>query len=83
VDKEDGIVDKFVGDEAVALFIPGFAGEDHADRAIRTARALLVETGHRDGTPWIPVGIGAHTGISFVGYIGEGDALDFPRSATQ
>ena len=77
VDKEDGIIDKFVGDEAVALFIPGFAGEDHAARAIRAARALLKETGHDGGTPWIPIGIGVHTGISFVGYIGEGDALDF------
>jgi adenylate cyclase len=77
VDKEDGIVDKFVGDEAVALFIPGFAGEDHAARAIRAGGALLAETGHGDGSPWIPVGIGVHTGISFVGYIGEGDALDF------
>ena len=77
VDGEDGIVDKFVGDEAVALFIPGFAGADHAARAIRAGRALLAETGHGEGTPWIPVGIGVHTGISFVGYIGEGDALDF------
>jgi adenylate cyclase len=77
VDEEDGIVDKFVGDEAVALFIPGFAGKDHAARAIRAARALLTETGHDEGDPWIPIGIGVHTGISFVGYIGEGDALDF------
>jgi adenylate cyclase len=77
VDHEDGIVDKFVGDEAVALFIPGFAGKDHAARAIRAARALLADTGHDDGTPWVPLGIGVHTGISFVGYIGEGDALDF------
>jgi adenylate cyclase len=29
------------------------------------------------GEPWIPVGIGVHTGLSYVGYIGEGDALDF------
>ena len=26
VDEWDGIVDKFVGDEVVALFVPGFAG---------------------------------------------------------
>jgi adenylate cyclase len=61
----------------VALFIPGFAGKDHAARAVRTARNLLTETGHDDGDPWIPVGVGVHTGISYVGYIGEGDALDF------
>jgi len=77
VDRFDGIVDKFVGDEAVALFIPGFAGKDHAARAIATARDLLMETDHGTGHPWIPVGIGVHTGVSYVGYIGEGDALDF------
>jgi adenylate cyclase len=78
VDRWDGIVDKFVGDEAVALFIPGFAGEDHAARAVKAARELLMETGHGNGEPWVPVGIGIHTGISYVGYIGEGgDALDF------
>jgi adenylate cyclase len=77
VDRWDGIVDKFVGDEAVALFIPGFAGEDHAARAVATARDLLTETDHGTGHPWIPVGIGVHTGLSYVGYIGEGDALDF------
>jgi len=36
-----------------------------------------METGHGDSEPWIPVGIGIHTGLSYVGYIGEGDALDF------
>jgi adenylate cyclase len=77
VDRWDGIVDKFVGDEAVALFIPGFAGKDHAARAIKTAQDLLTETGHATGDPWIPVGVGVHTGVSYVGYIGEGDALDF------
>ena len=44
---------------------------------MKTARELLVQTGHADGEPWVPVGIGVHTGVSFVGYIGEGDALDF------
>lgn len=77
IDRWDGIVDKFVGDEAVALFIPGFAGKDHADRAIKSALDLLEATGHGTGEPWIPVGIGVHTGTSFVGWIGEGDALDF------
>ena len=77
VDRWDGIVDKFVGDEAVALFIPGFAGKDHAARAVQTGRDLLEATGHGDGEPWIPIGIGIHTGLSYVGYIGEGDALDF------
>ena len=77
VDKRDGIVDKFVGDGAVALFIPGFAGADHAADAIAAARGLLEETGNGDAEPWIPIGVGVHTGRSFVGTVGEGDARDF------
>jgi adenylate cyclase len=76
VDDRDGLVDKFVGDEVVALFVPGFAGEDHASRAVEAARELLRET-RDDGEPWIPIGAGVHTGIAFVGRVGEGDACDF------
>ena len=61
----------------IALFIPGFAGEDHARQAIEAARQLLRETGHETGAPWIPLGIGIHSGRSFVGTVGEGDAIDF------
>jgi adenylate cyclase len=77
VDHYDGIVDKFVGDEVVALFIPGFAGPDHAADAIAAARDLLLATGHDADEPWIPVGAGVHTGTAYVGVVGEGDAHDF------
>jgi adenylate cyclase len=72
VDECDGIVDKFIGDGALALFIPGFAGSDHAAGAIAAARGLVEQTGD-----WIPVGAGVHTGTSFVGSVGEGDIRDF------
>jgi adenylate cyclase len=77
IDERDGIVDKFVGDAAVALFIPGFVGSDHAAAAIAAARGLLEQTGNDGPEPWIPVGAGVHTGTSFVGSVGEGDARDF------
>ena len=77
VDRWDGIVDKFVGDAAVALFIPGFAGAGHAAAAIGAARDLLERTGDGAGEPWIPIGVGVHTGPTFVGSVGEGDAVDF------
>jgi adenylate cyclase len=77
IDEWDGIVDKFVGDGAVALFIPGFAGSDHAADAIAAARGLLEQTGNNGPEPWIPVGAAVHTGTSFVGSVGEGDARDF------
>jgi adenylate cyclase len=77
VDERDGIVDKFVGDAAVALFIPGFAGPRHAAAAIAAARDLLEQTGNDGPDPWVPIGVGVHTGTSFVGSVGEGDARDF------
>jgi adenylate cyclase len=77
IDSHDGIVDKFVGDEVVALFIPGFAGSDHAAQAVAAAQELLRQTGNDDGDPWIPIGAGVHTGVAYVGTVGEGDAHDF------
>jgi adenylate cyclase len=73
IDDWDGIVDKFVGDGAVALFIPSFTENRHAANAIATARSLLDQTGSDD----IPLGVGVHTGTSFVGAVGEGDVKDF------
>ena len=67
------ILDKFVGDEAVAIFIPALSGELHAARAISAGRALLRVTGHGDPAgPWLPIGVGVHTGVAFVGAVGEG-----------
>jgi adenylate cyclase len=78
VDERNGLVDKFVGDEVVALFIPGFAGHDHAARAVDAARELMRATGNDDGVePWVPVGAAVHTGTPYVGRVGEGDACDF------
>ena len=77
VDAWDGIVDKFVGDEVVALFVPGFAGEEYASRAVEAARQLMRETGNDGAEPWIPIGAAVHSGVAYVGRVGEGDACDF------
>jgi adenylate cyclase len=77
IDEWNGLVDKFVGDEVVAMFVPGFAGHDHAGRAIAAGRQLLRETGNDGSDPWVPMGAGVHTGVAFVGRVGEGDACDF------
>jgi adenylate cyclase len=69
----DGIVDKFVGDELVAMFFPLLSGFDHARRGVETAKALLEATGHADPNgPWVSLGAGVHTGIAWVGAVGEG-----------
>ena len=76
---EDGIVDKFVGDEVVALFIPVYAGPHHARRALHCANRLLMATGHGTAAgPWLDIGIGIHTGIAFVGTVAVGgEVADF------
>jgi adenylate cyclase len=68
----DGIVDKFVGDEVVGIFIPALAHDEHPAQAIAAARALLEATGHGNpGGSWLPVGVGVATGTAFVGSVGQ------------
>ncbi len=73
----DAIIEKFVGDEVVALFLPLMTGPDHARRAIESAEALLAATGHAEGEPWVPLGAGVHTGVAFVGIVGTKGSSDF------
>jgi adenylate cyclase len=76
--EHDAIIEKFVGDEVVALFIPLLAGPNHAQRAIEAAEALRRATGvgTPDG-PWVPTGTAVHTGAGFVGIVGTPGAREF------
>ena len=68
--RTDAIIDKFVGDEVIGLYLPIFTGPDHARPALVAARELLVATGHADEEgPWLPIGIGVHTGPVYVGTV--------------
>jgi adenylate cyclase len=70
--EHDGAIDKFVGDELVAMFYPGLSGENHVGRAVDAARSLLQATGHGTAAgPWVPVGAGVHTGRVWFGAVGE------------
>jgi adenylate cyclase len=78
--RSDAMVDKLVGDEVIGLFLPGFAGREHPRRAIEAAESLLQATGHRDPRgPWLPVGVGVHAGMAYVGVVGgtDGNLTDF------
>ena len=70
----DALIDKIIGDQAAAMYVPGVAGVDHARVGIHAAQAIMKATGHagRDG-PWIALGAGVHTGIAFVGSVGSPD----------
>jgi adenylate cyclase len=68
----EAILDKFVGDEVMAIFVPALTGEMHGARAIAAAQSLLEATGHANAEgPWLPLGIGVHTGVAYVGAVGE------------
>ena len=71
--ENDGIVDKFVGDEVMAIFIPALVQERHAARAIATASQLMRGTAEMGGggDEALPIGIGIQTGTAFVGAVGE------------
>ena len=76
--EHDAIIEKFVGDEIVGLFIPFLTGPEHAKHAVDAAHHLLEATGH--GTPegpWAPIGAGVHTGSTFVGMVGTDESSDF------
>lgn len=80
VDDNGGLVDKYLGDGVVAFFVPVFTGDGGpAASAIRAGRAILDGVGPRGSSPaWLPVGVGIHTGLTYIGVLGtEGGQLDF------
>lgn len=76
--RHEAIVDKFVGDEIVGLFLPAMAGPEHPAQAVDSARELLRETGNWPGRDrLLPIGVGVSSGIAYVGSVGEGSDSDF------
>ncbi len=70
--RSDALIDKIIGDQVAGMYVPGFAGHEHAKRAVEAAREILKVTGHYGkGEPWIPIGAGVHTGAAYVGAMGS------------
>ena len=69
--RHDGLIDKLIGDEAMALFIPGVAGKDYRRKAVAAAVDVL-----REVRPWLSVGVGVNAGEAFVGNVGTA-VVDF------
>jgi adenylate cyclase len=73
----DALIDKFVGDQVIGLYLPAIVTE-HPRAAIEAGHKLLIATGHGDPNgPWLPVGVGVHSGTAFVGSVGEAAVADF------
>ena len=68
-------VDRLVGDQVIGMYLPYYVGDNHQAAAVGAAKDLLRLTGHADDSgPWIPLGVGVHSGISFVGVVGSHDS---------
>lgn len=83
VDAEGGVVDKFIGDELMAVFGAPVTQSDHARRAVRAAirmREGVVEMNaaraERDLPP-LGLGIGINSGVAVAGNMGSADRLNY------
>jgi adenylate cyclase len=71
----DALIDKIIGDQVAGIYTPGIAGQEHARKAIDAAMQIMRETGHeRTEGPWLPLGAGVHTGLTFIGSVGTTDS---------
>jgi adenylate cyclase len=74
---EHAIIDKLVGDQVMALYIPRIFPGEPADHMVPDARSLLAAAGYDGERPWVELGIGLDYGTAFVGNVGSGDVKDF------
>jgi adenylate cyclase len=73
VDRNGGIVNKFLGDGFLALFGAPFDDPNAAARAVTAAREMLAAIGQHDvGSDWpLRIGIGLHFGNVVAGSVGS------------
>ena len=83
VDREGGVVDKYIGDEIMAVFGAPVAQEDHACRAVRTALRMRAGIAHLNaqraarGDAPLAVGIGIASGVAVAGNLGPADRMNY------
>ena len=73
----DAVIDKLIGDEVMAFFVPGISGGEYRRRAVEAGLALLRAVGYGSSEgPWIELGAAVNAGIAYVGNIGTA-VVDF------
>jgi len=81
--KNDGTIDKYMGDCIMAFWNAPLPCEDHADKAIKTGIEILeaadelIQELEEQGLPRIDVGIGINTGDCIVGNMGSESRFDY------
>jgi len=72
------VIDKLVGDEVMALYLPQLLSKDLESDMLRDATELLEAVGYGSGDgPWPPLGGGLDVGRAYVGNVGSGEVKDF------
>jgi adenylate cyclase len=66
------IIDKLVGDQVMALYLPQLLGDDAVSHMVRDAQDLLATCPSE-----LHIGIGLDYGSAFVGNVGAGEVKDF------
>ncbi|MFO7839257.1 MAG: adenylate/guanylate cyclase domain-containing protein [Desulfosalsimonadaceae bacterium] len=81
--KNNGLLDKFVGDQLIAVFGLMESDTNSAENAIRTAlemqqaTARLMEKRRSEGRECFAAGIGINTGLAIIGNIGSSNRMDY------
>ncbi|HKO25940.1 MAG TPA: adenylate/guanylate cyclase domain-containing protein [Solirubrobacteraceae bacterium] len=72
------LIDKFIGDEVMALYLPQLMREHWEDELVRDANDLLTSVGYGTSSgPWLKLGVGLDIGRAYVGNVGAGEVKDF------
>jgi adenylate cyclase len=72
------VIDKLVGDEVMALYIPQLFQGDWQHHMVDDASELLAATGYgASAEPWLQLGVGLDLGPAYVGNVGSGEVKDF------
>ncbi len=83
IDAEGGVVDKFIGDEVMAVFGAPVTQEDHAHRAVaaalrmRTGMAELNQARAARGDKPLGIGVGINSGVAVAGNMGSTNRLNY------
>lgn len=83
IQNEGGVVDKYVGDQVMAIFGAPVPHPDHAARAVRAGVRLRDDTEslnarRREASrPALSIGIGINTGAAVAGNMGSSDRLNY------
>jgi adenylate cyclase len=74
----EAVLGQMAGDEVMAFFVPGLAGEGYRKKAVAGARALLETIGYGTSEDVsMTVGVGICSGEQFLGNVGGGGFKDF------